>query len=102
MSNIFSQLKAPKNEVESQVGVTTWLTDEDIKEIESVGKTGNKTTMLDVYEAMKEIAEGTSVYLDNVDLEGLNITEQQFAGFCSSLTKAGLYSPIDKFFGRIN
>jgi hypothetical protein len=39
MNTIFSQMKAPKNEVESQDGTAQWLTEEDIKEIEAVGKT---------------------------------------------------------------
>lgn len=96
--NIFSQLKAPKNEVESEVGTTPWLTAEDIKELSTEPKQCN---MMDVYQAMQDNVEGMYVYLDNVDLKALNITEQQFAGYCSALTKAGLYVPVDKFFGKV-
>lgn len=99
--NIFSSLKAPKNEVESEVGMTFWLTEDDIKEIEEMGKEDKKVNMMDVFQAMQEASEGVYVYLDNVDLKGLGITEQQFAGYCSALTKAGLYTPVDKFFGKL-
>lgn len=102
MTNIFSQMKKPVYEVEAQIGTTQWLPEDDIKEIDAVGKESKEVTMLDVYQAMKEEDQGDGyIYLDNIDLKGLGITEQQFAGYCSALTKAGVYQPVDKFFGKI-
>lgn len=61
-----------------------------------------KTDMLDVLVEMKNVQEGGGyVYLDNVDLQKLNITKEQFSGFCSALTRAGVYQPVDGFFGRL-
>lgn len=59
-------------------------------------------TVLDVYKALLDNAEGGNmVYLDNINLNKLGITERQFSGFCSALTKLGKYQPVDQFFGRV-
>lgn len=54
-----------------------------------------------VYAALVKAEEGGGyVYLDNINLKALGITEQQFAGYCSALAKEGRYEPTsDKAFG---
>jgi hypothetical protein len=56
-----------------------------------------------VYAELKANDEGGgSVFLDNVNLRKLGITEQQFSGYCAALTKQGRYKPAsDKAFGIV-
>lgn len=58
-------------------------------------------TALDVYAAMQDANENGYVYLDNVDLDALGINAVQFSGFCSALTRCGLYRPHDANFGKL-
>lgn len=56
-----------------------------------------------VYAALKANEEGGGmVYLDNINLKALCITERQFAGYCSALAEQGKYEKTsDVCFGRV-
>lgn len=80
---------------------TDWTLDLG-EETEEMIKKDKEVDMMDVYKELQYVSEGGGyVYLDNVDLKKLSITKQQFSGFCSALTKAGLYTPEGKAFGRV-
>ena len=56
-----------------------------------------------VYQALLDNQEGGGmVYLDNINLKALGITEHQFAGYCSALAAMGKYEKTpDVCFGRV-
>lgn len=60
-------------------------------------------TIQQVYQALLDNQEGAGmVYLDNINLKALGITERQFAGYCSALAAMGKYEKTsDVCFGRV-
>lgn len=91
-----ARIAAYEAELQANAVDVDWMADTEEQEV--------SIPMIDqVYAALKANEEGGGmVYLDNINLKTLGITERQFAGYCSALAEQGKYEKTsDVCFGRV-
>lgn len=93
-----ARIAAYEAELQANASDIDWLAEvEEDKPATEADKLGQ------VYQALLANQEsGGMVYLDNINLKTLGITERQFAGYCSALAAMGKYEKTsDVCFGRV-
>lgn len=93
-----ARIAAYEAELQANAVDVDWLT-----EVAEDKPATEADTIQQVYQSLLDSQEGGGmVYLDNVNLKALGITERQFAGYCSALAAMGKYEKTsDVCFGRV-